>query len=133
MPSLDINQAFLRFRDQGDPKDLALVFDATAAELMRVASHLASDAQVAEDLVQATFLSAIEFRHRFKDNGKGTVMSWLVAILTNAARVERRAARRKVIPELLAGGKVRGPLQEAQDSELSEAVSNAISKLPEPY
>jgi DNA-directed RNA polymerase specialized sigma24 family protein len=32
-----------------------LVFDGTAAELLRVASHLTHDLHTAEDLVQATF------------------------------------------------------------------------------
>src|SRR5690606_26579094 len=34
---------FARFRTSGNPESLAEVYDATAAELLRVASHLASD------------------------------------------------------------------------------------------
>lgn len=44
-------RSFLRFRKHGRPEDLAAVFDGTAAELLRVASHLGRDLHEAEDLV----------------------------------------------------------------------------------
>ena len=39
---------------------MAAVYDAAAAELLRLATHLAPDTAAAEDLLQATFLTAIE-------------------------------------------------------------------------
>ena len=55
-----VDQAFRRFRRTGDPASLARVFDRTAPELWRLARHVASGEAAAEDLVQATFLTAIE-------------------------------------------------------------------------
>lgn len=44
---------FDRFRRTGDPRALAKVFDRTAAELGKVASHLCRDRDAAEDAVQS--------------------------------------------------------------------------------
>ena len=49
-----------RYRATGRPADLAGLFDATAAELFRVALHLSPDAATAEDVLQATFLAVLE-------------------------------------------------------------------------
>ena len=58
------DEAFARFQRTGEPQALAEVFDATAAELLRVANHLTADLHLAEDLVQASFLAAIESAER---------------------------------------------------------------------
>ena len=129
----DPTAAFNRFRATGDPGALAVVFDATAAELLRVASHLVSDLHVAEDLVQSTFLTAIEHRNRFAPDHE--VLPWLLGILTNHARRHRSGLGRRPDPERVARPKVPGPRPEeaAAELELSETVSEAIQRLPEPY
>ncbi len=75
------DQAFARFARSGDSRALALVFDETAPELLRVASHLVSDLDLAEDLVQTTFLAAIESRQDY-DSGRA-VLPWLTGLTTN--------------------------------------------------
>src|SRR5262245_35365174 len=147
----DTNSAFRRFQETGDPQALAQVFDHTAAELLRVANHLVRDLNDAEDLVQATFLTAIEYRHRFRMEGaegtawemgggtvagsghdsRGTVLSWLVGILMNLARRRRAATSRYSTGEIppMVVGEDPGKTLEAQ--ELSEAVSGAINRLSE--
>ena len=55
-----VKKSFEHFCKKGDPKDLARVFDAVAPDLLHSAIHLADDADSAEDLVQATFLTAID-------------------------------------------------------------------------
>ncbi len=127
----DPTPAFNRFRATGDPEALAVVFDATAAELLRVASHLVSDLFVAEDLVQSTFLTAIEHRGRFSPDH--TVLPWLLGILTNHARRHRSSLSRRPDPERVAMQDTPGPEVAAADLELSQAVSDAIQHLPEPY
>ena len=57
-PESVVDLAFASFVRTGDPGDLARVFDETAPELLRLASHLVSDLGLAEDLVQSTFLVA---------------------------------------------------------------------------
>ena len=61
--SSSVDQAFASFVRTGHPGDLAKVFDDTAPELLRVASHLVGDLSLAGDLVQSTFLAAIESCH----------------------------------------------------------------------
>ena len=61
-PLDDTDQLFARFCRHGDAAALGAVFDATATELLRIACHLAGNRADAEDLVQRTFLAAIESR-----------------------------------------------------------------------
>src|SRR5688572_24272593 len=93
LPHSSPEEPFVRFQRTGESDALAEVFDQTAAELLRVAGHLLNDLHVAEDLVQATFLVAIERKHDYQP-GKGSVLSWLTGILINRIRVHRRLSRR---------------------------------------
>src|SRR5688572_30525768 len=86
-----IDEAFVRFQRSGDPEDLAVVFDGTAPKLLQMSQHLAPEPGTADDLLQATFLAAIEHRHEY-DAEKGSVRAWLFGILANRARIRRRAA-----------------------------------------
>jgi RNA polymerase sigma-70 factor, ECF subfamily len=56
--------------------------------LLRWARYLAQDPTVAEDLVQATMLSAIE--HFGQWQGRGPLKHWLIRILTNQHRRQGR-------------------------------------------
>ncbi|MCB9920406.1 MAG: hypothetical protein H6832_18535 [Planctomycetes bacterium] len=64
MPAPNENTAWARYLRSGSAGDLAIVYDATAAELLRVAIHLSASPVEAEDLVQVTYLLAIERRDR---------------------------------------------------------------------
>src|SRR5262245_41201396 len=88
----DPDGAFARYRACGDSRALAAVFDAVAPELLRIALHLTQDRHAAEDLVQSTFLVAIEDRARW-DQQRG-VVPWLLGILANRARRHRREQAR---------------------------------------
>ncbi len=127
-----IERAFCSFQQTGDPKALAQVFDLTAGELLRVSLHLAGNTNDAEDLVQATFLVAMERRADYKPEGK--VLPWLIGILTNTARYQRRVAARSGkavnLDELTEGS---CPSKKAEAKELSQAVSDAIKNQPELY
>lgn len=67
------------FRRLGDPQALAAVFDAVAAELLRVATHLTGRIDIAEDLVQGTFVTALEVRDTF--DATPTVSSFTGGVL----------------------------------------------------
>src|SRR5262245_12266443 len=82
---------FRRYRARHDPQALARVFDASAAKLLLVAQHLTREASAAEDLVQGTFLAAIESAGRWDESQP--LLPWLVGILANLARMRRRDAR----------------------------------------
>src|SRR5262245_37361834 len=125
---------FLRWRDRGDVAALGRTFDLTAPELLRVARNLTRNRADAEDLVQATFLLAIEGAARF-DRAR-RIAPWLVAILTYTAQAERRRRQRAPQdggePDLHAD-RARGPGDEAAGRELEQMTRDAIARLPEPY
>jgi len=120
---------FAEFRRNADPQRLAAVFDATAPELLRVARHLANDAHAAEDLVQATFLKAIENRDRY--DPALPVLPWLLGILSNQARHERRRGGRALPPAI--AGAADSAAEVAESEERCTMLHDALRGLPEPY
>ncbi len=86
-----VEDLFLRYR-RGDHRALAGVFDRTAPELWRVARYLCRSRNEADDLVQATFLAAMQSAERWR-NGQALV-PWLLGILANHVRMARRRRRR---------------------------------------
>lgn len=126
-----VETAFARYRANGEAAALAIVFDRTAPELLRLARHLAHDATQAEDLVQATFLTAMESPSSYQSGRP--VLPWLCGILANHARSSRRQARRKPEPSRLRGDNVKDVHQETLALELHEEVREAVTQLPEVY
>lgn len=124
-----IDRQFRRFLRTGDARALGVVFDATAPELFKIAAYLAGDRQQAEDLVQSTFLVALERRAEF-DTSR-SVMPWLCGIVTNLARAERRRARRQA-PAVDATAEV-DPAASADMTEFRAAFAHALDGLSTPY
>jgi RNA polymerase sigma-70 factor, ECF subfamily len=75
----------------GDP---ASWVDRYGDTLMRYASGRVASRELAEDLVQETFLSA--FRHRSQFDGESAFGTWLVAILRRKIVDHRRQAERSL-------------------------------------
>ena len=69
-------QQFARFRDRADGSARAAVFDELAPELLLIAAHVAPAGAEPEDLVQATFVDAIEKAPRW-DRDR-LLMPWLI-------------------------------------------------------
>ena len=84
--------AFVRFCRTGAPEALAQVFDRTAGQLLLVAMHLTRDGALAEDLVQGTFVAAIQSADGFAPGRR--VLPWLLGILAHLASGARRQAAR---------------------------------------
>lgn len=124
-----LERLFTRWRDRGDASALARVFDAAAPELLTLASHLVEDPALAEDLVQSTFLVAIERQERFDPERR--LVPWLVGILVHEARNAGRRARRAVDPDRLARGDAPDASAEAERLELSETLAGTLARLPE--
>jgi RNA polymerase sigma-70 factor (ECF subfamily) len=123
---------FAAFRAHRDCQALAALFHRRVDELLRLAVFLAPRPSDAEDLVQATFLSAIARAETFRPGHR--VMSWLCGILTNQARMLRRAERRtRPQPEAQPTDVADDPAAAALQSELRQALQHAIAELPEPY
>jgi RNA polymerase sigma factor (sigma-70 family) len=125
MASMDrLEPLFDRFREAGDAGALAEVFDALAPDLLRLARHLVRDRGEAEDLVQATFLAAIERRASF--DASRALKPWLAGILVREAARVRRARSRELDPRRLDSRDVAAPEEALAARELSDALALAL-------
>lgn len=128
-----IDRSFERWREHADSSALAAVFDACAPGLLRLAIHLVGDPHAAEDLVQQTFVTAIERATTW--DGERSIERWMQGILANHARDLRRAARsRDALGDEFARAlrrEERTPLAESIERELSADVARAVDALPE--
>lgn len=88
------SERFAQFAAEGSHKALAEAFDLVAPELLRTARLLTRRAEEAAELVQDTFVSAIESRHRFEPGR--SLVPWLVGILYNLHRHRSRARSRQI-------------------------------------
>src|SRR5262245_18686033 len=107
-----VDALFARFCRTGDPRALGEVYDRVAPELFRVALHTTGDAAQAEDVLQATFVAAIERRASFDTRQRA--MPWLVGILANEAKRARERARRELDPARIASPRAPGPESDAE-------------------
>jgi RNA polymerase sigma factor (sigma-70 family) len=127
-------ELFERYRTEGDLDALGAAFDRCAPRLLAVARHLAPDDASAEDLVQATFLTALERARDF--DAERALEPWLAGILANKARVLRRHAKlvgRAPLAEDPADPTAPDPATEAERAELAQAVADALPRVPGAY
>lgn len=128
----DADQAFDRYCTNRKPADLARVFDLCAPQLLLFAHHVTRDPSTAEDLVQLTFLRAIEGAERFEAGLP--VQPWLVGILVREARKFNRQSSRAPAPDRLAEHGVEPvPIEVAEMREFQAALSKALDELPQDY
>ena len=128
------NRCFRRFQQTRDPRLLGKVFDATAPELLRVAGHLSNgDRELTQDALQATFLTAIEQADRY--DAERDVRPWLLGILANHVRKERRTADKGRGVDVAEVGLAAGdsPVAEVQRAEFGTAARAAMKRLPSPF
>jgi RNA polymerase sigma-70 factor (ECF subfamily) len=135
MDDSELDTRFQRYRTAGDLTALGEVFDALAPQLVAIARHLGPPAE-AEDLVQATFLTALEKAREF--DVERAVAPWLIGILAgHAANARRRRARRAeaALGELEDhfASRERTPAQAAEAGELHGALASALDALPATY
>jgi RNA polymerase sigma-70 factor (ECF subfamily) len=121
---------FVRYRAGRDGADLERALMDCAPALLRVARIWERDA---EDLVQEAFVVAIRDVDRF--DGARPLLPWLLGILRNVARSQRRRRRARTVAAVE---------ERADDSSLEPAaivdrrqwralVAQEIGNLPEPY
>ncbi|HUR27748.1 MAG TPA: RNA polymerase sigma factor, partial [Planctomycetota bacterium] len=131
MKNNDLEQLFLRFRDDGDMRALARLFDVAAPQLLPVAVHLAARRDEADDLIQATFLTAIERAESYESDRP--VLPWLLGILALHARKLRQRQGRALDLERVHQPAESQPEAIAAAAEVREAVNIACRALPETY
>src|SRR5688572_1038020 len=120
---------FARWRSKGDADALGEVFDLCAGELSRIALHLVRDPAEADDLVQATFLTAIERSASF--DASEPLVPWLVGILVRHAHEARRKRERSPERGRLAERRALQPHEVAEAAELSTELQKALQELSE--
>ncbi|MCP3914312.1 MAG: sigma-70 family RNA polymerase sigma factor [bacterium] len=124
-----LEELFARYRERDDLDALARVFDRVAPRLLALARHLTSDRAAAEDLVQATFLVAIERRRRFDPSQRLT--GWLTGILTRTARNRSRKRSPELVEVTAEGGS--DPLRDAASREFAAERERALQRVPAAY
>lgn len=124
-------KAFVRFCQTGEPQALGRVFDQLAPELLLVAARLLPGGGDAADLVQQTFVTAMQQRRRF--DPARAVTPWLVGILVQHVRRERRRLRRRIDPARLSVQPPEDPAAAVATLEDAEAVRRAVAAMPQPY
>lgn len=120
-----------RYRSTRDAGALAELYDGTAVALLRVAMHLARRPAEAEDLVQATFLAAIESIDAYEPGRPA--LGWLLGILHHKAHALWKREARVLDPERVARPASVDPLDATLAAELTQQVDEAIEKLPAAY
>jgi len=123
------DRLFLRFCRTGDARALGQVFDRTAPELLRVACYLCGNRTDAEDLVQRTFLAAIETRSAYDPQRRA--VPWLLGILANhKKRLQRERQRPAAAP---VEEPTVDPALVAAQRELETTLTQLRADLGEPY
>lgn len=132
MNAPQIHSLLVEFRASRDPEVLASLFDATASELLEVASRIVRDDALAEDVLQNTFVAVIESIDRFDPNQEPqSGPGWLVGIVGNQARYRLRQAKRSIDPRRVEAPSTVEPGRSVVVEESSDAVRAAVRTLPD--
>jgi len=118
----------------GNERAFARLYELTGGRMLAVARGIVGRADVAEDVVQDSFLRAWRWAHRY-DPDKGPAYAWLVRIVRNRALSAREQMHRREdgLCELDAEALVqpgRDPADQAMRSEEARQVNACLANLP---
>ncbi|MEM7199481.1 MAG: sigma-70 family RNA polymerase sigma factor [Planctomycetota bacterium] len=122
---------FATFQENRDPEAFRAVFDVTIERVLRVARSLRSSRSDIDDLVQETYLAALQSADRFDTSRDLT--SWLCSIMFHKAQLARRVQRRRPDPERLPEAPPIDPVGSVSRRELTSTIENALETLPPGY
>jgi len=128
----NLERLFARYVDHGDLRALTRVFDRTARDLLALAQHLVRDPDDAEDLVQSTFVTAIDRASSW--DRERALLPWLSGILARQASNLIRTRSRRAAEQLAeVEDGARGPARAAEAAELQGALGLALGRVGEKY
>jgi RNA polymerase sigma-70 factor (ECF subfamily) len=78
----------------GDERAFARLYELTGSRLLAIARGIVGRADLAEDVLQESFLRVWRWAHRF-DAGKGAAYGWLVRVVRNRALTARATLQRR--------------------------------------
>lgn len=113
-----------------DPLAVRELVDGCGQRLLRSAFLLCGSEVDAQDLVQETFIQALQSIHRFR--GQSSIYTWLRAILLNLSRHYHRDRRRLVCDDALARQDIPAPDEgpaRLDTDDASSALANALRQL----
>ncbi len=111
--------------------EVAALFDAVSPKLLRIALKLSGNLNDAEDLIQQTFLTALEKGAQF-ESGR-SVEAWLVGIMVKHHRYSRRRESRRVDPHRVDTSFAASAEEVASLLERETLLNQEVEQLPEPY
>ena len=111
--------------------DVAALFVAVSPKLLRIALRLSGNSDDAEDVIQQTFLTALEKRSQF-ESGR-SVEAWLVGIMVKHHLYSRRRESRRVDPHRVEGSFAAPAGEVASLRERATLLTRAVGQLAEPY
>jgi len=106
-------------------------FERVLPQLSRIARAVTNDEAHAEDIVQDTFLIALDRCDRFRDGAE--LLPWLQGILVNLARQHRKNTSRCIEVERLDAREVEDPSESLQRDQVRQAIDRSIAQLPGRY
>ncbi len=119
-------QDLLAFQADGGRQHLDALWRRNAEQFWRLARGLCGD--LADDALQEAALCLLRHADRWRDRGPGSGTSWLMTIVANAARKQKRRVRRAALPMLPAEMEAETPSIPA-DHERSDEVRQALERL----
>jgi len=123
---------FRTFQKTGDRAALARAFDGVAPSLLMIAGQLHPSGVDPEDLVQTTFVRAIEVADRY--DATRPLLPWLSGMLARVAFEARRRSLRGIDTHRLDRFRTPAtPLDEAETRELGLALARVLEALPGHY
>jgi RNA polymerase sigma factor (sigma-70 family) len=118
----------------GDERAFARLYELTGSRLLAIARGIVGRTDVAEDVLQDSFLRVWRWAHRF-DAGKGVAYAWLVRVVRNRALSARARLHRRedghidVDAETIAQSGP-DPADQAMRSEEARRVNSCLANLP---
>lgn len=112
----------------GNPEAFAQLYSRFRPLVFSAAFRITGDADVADDVVQETFLKVSAALPKFRPEAR--LSTWIYRIAVNEALDERRRAKRRPTPASGHDGPLPEPAWSAPDASAADRIREAVAGLP---